>query len=165
MKDSQAPEAHTSTSAARVQVTSVSRASSISSSDWDKESAFYSLGEMSSEVSENEKQDVEDKLRPPTRTPSVRTSLCITGSWRVDPNIAPQPAEQGGLSNGTATPFRYIPKSAIGRLPAISEKPNECDVLQVDGADEEDFNPNFDSSSHLPSEVPVNLGDRREHDK
>lgn len=49
----------------------------------------------------------------------------------MDPNIAPQPAEQGGLSYGTATPFRYIHKSTIGRLPAISENPDECDVLQV----------------------------------
>lgn len=51
---------------------------------------------------------------------------------------------------------------AVSRLWTISENPDECYTLLVDGADESHFNPNFDWSRHLPSEVHI---DRREHDR
>ncbi|KAJ6616846.1 hypothetical protein B0H10DRAFT_2035936 [Mycena sp. CBHHK59/15] len=69
------------------------------------------------------------------------------------------------LLHGITAPFRFAttkPNNRISRFPEIVENPDASCVLMVEGVDEVHYNPDFDWSRHLPSQVPL---DRREHDK
>lgn len=76
--------------------------------------------------------------------------------------------EEGGflLAHGNTAVWRFmqvpLPAQGPSRFPAIAENPDATYVLLVDGVDDSHYNPNFDWSRHLPSNVPL---DRRSHDK
>ncbi|KAJ3560388.1 hypothetical protein NP233_g10873 [Leucocoprinus birnbaumii] len=109
--------------------------------------------EVVNEVVEEEEEGQDDN--------DVAKELCLpTQNLRL--------GEEGGLLlHGGTAPFRYIsepmpPRPSISRLWAVTENPAETYTLLVDGTDEGHFNPHFDWSRHLPTEVHL---DRREHDK
>ncbi|EDR01153.1 uncharacterized protein LACBIDRAFT_312485 [Laccaria bicolor S238N-H82] len=76
--------------------------------------------------------------------------------------------EEGGflLAHGNTAVFRFVqvplPVEGPSRFPAIAENPDATYILLADGVDDSHYNPNFDWSRHLPSNV---LLDRRSHDK
>ncbi|KAJ7151912.1 hypothetical protein C8R43DRAFT_846056, partial [Mycena crocata] len=66
--------------------------------------------------------------------------------------------------HGITAPFRFATKhpGRPSRFPEIIDNPSASYVLIVDGVDEAHYNPDFDWSRYLPSQVPL---DRREHDR
>ncbi|KAJ7116214.1 hypothetical protein C8R43DRAFT_1242292 [Mycena crocata] len=66
--------------------------------------------------------------------------------------------------HGITAPFRFATKHPghPSRFPEIIENPSASYVLMVDGIDEAHYDPDFDWSRYLPSQVPL---DRREHDR
>ncbi|KAJ7151924.1 fungal-specific transcription factor domain-containing protein [Mycena crocata] len=72
--------------------------------------------------------------------------------------------ERDLLLHGITAPFRFGTTLPDGpsRFPEIIENPSDSYVLMVEGVDEAHYNPDFNWSRYLPSQVPL---DRREHDR
>ncbi|KAF9460391.1 hypothetical protein BDZ94DRAFT_1266118 [Collybia nuda] len=70
------------------------------------------------------------------------------------------------LLHGNTAIFRFAPPTPVESsntlFPSLGENPNARYVLLVNGADETQYNPDFDWSRFLPTNVPL---DRVEHDK
>jgi hypothetical protein len=84
-----------------------------------------------------------------------------------DQIISHSQLEEGNLLlHGNTAIFRFAPPATVESpntlFTSLGENPNARYVLLVDGADEAQYNPDFDWSRYLPTNVPL---DRVEHDK